>query len=107
MSKKKIRQGQSRWIVWVYQEINRAETGALEDFTRRQAGDLTEASAGGEKTYHLERVEVVNVIDGGRSIIIKMGNQGNKSTWPAEEFLKCPDTYRKARRSMLEHQARA
>ena len=109
MSKKKIRQGQSRWVVWVYQEVNRSPEARQQQRMEATEEGWSPIVAGDTKpkTYHLERIEVVNVIDAGRKVIIKMSDRSNTSTWDAADFLQCPGTYRKARRSMLEAQARA
>lgn len=101
MSKKKIRQGQSRWICWIYQNVKHLPTADSEPPSR------TPETSGGADTYHLERIHVVSAHQD--KIVVQMGgnNLDNKATFTRGEFLACPATYRKARRLMLEALARA
>lgn len=100
--RKKIKQGQSRWVVWVYQTVERTKPEQLVDFERSPlAGDVLPVS---ERQYHMERAEVLKVR--GDQVTFKMGAMGNVSTWPLADFLKMPDTYRKARRQLQQAESR-
>lgn len=85
MSKKKVRQGQSRWIVQTTQIVHPATK---------------------PPEHTLQRVEVIGVHKG--NVIFKMGALENTSSWPLAEFLKvAAETYRQGCRVLLEAQARA
>jgi hypothetical protein len=72
MSKKKIRQGQSRWMGWVYQDVVRQPDGSV-------ATDPQYAPCG---DYRIERVVVLSAFQG--RIVCSIN--GNTSTFTEAQF---------------------
>lgn len=91
MSKKKIRQGQSVWIAWVYDDVKRDVAGRI----------VTEAKQPDFSSYSLERVEVVTARQG--KVVVKIGNTGT-STFTEAEFRALYSSRNRALRKISESQ---
>lgn len=81
--RKKIKQGQSRWLVWVTATVKRGDGGP--------AGLVSD----GQQELHVQRCEVVWCR--GSDVMIKMGDLGNTTIMSVFDFKRSmATTYRKA-----------